>query len=389
MLVRLRLVGGEPGGSEGELRTEKDDLGFATIPEIIRAARIRLPPGRWDHASGGVESETTLRRNRLAMETIAFRPRLLQGIAAPDIRTSFLGQQLDSPVLLAPIGSIMLFSENGAVGPARVAARRGTIFCYGILSWPDLAEVGAVAPGRLVLQLYIRGDRAWLRDVVQKAEAANCLALCVTADSVGGANRDRDLHNRYQGRAGTLHPNLPPGAGPGLEHQVRFSWDDFDWLRANTHLPLMLKGVTTTDDALTAIEHGAAVVYVSNHGGRELDHLPATLEVLPEIVAAVDGRAEIIVDGGFLRGTDVVKALALGARAVLLGKLQVWALAAGGEAGLDRALELLDHEIRETLQLLGATSVSELGPSYVRPTTPTRLGVSDWNDYEWAPMPRP
>ena len=178
------------------------------------------------------------------------------------------------------------------------------------------------------------------------------------------------------------------GAGPGLEHQVRFTWDDLAWLHEVSRLPLMVKGITTTHDALAAIEHGASVVYVSNHGGRALDHLPATIEVLPEIVAAVEGRAEVIVDSGFLRGSDVVKALALGARAVVVGKLQVWALAAGGEAGLERALELLDREVRETMQLLGAASVSELNPSFLRPGTPTRVSAYDGNQYEWAPMPR-
>jgi isopentenyl diphosphate isomerase/L-lactate dehydrogenase-like FMN-dependent dehydrogenase len=169
---------------------------------------------------------------------------------------------------------------------------------------------------------------------------------------------------------------------------VRFCWDDFDWLRSITHLPIMVKGIMTPDDAVLALEHGADAIYVSNHGGRELDHLPATIEVLPEIVAAVDGRAEVVVDSGFLRGTDVVKALALGARAVLLGKLQVWALAAGGEPALERALEILDEEIREAMLLLGARNPQELTPAYVRPATPTRHDVADWNQYEPAPLPR-
>ena len=367
---------------------DPDALGFETITEIIRAARMRLTPGLWDHASGGVESETTLRRNRLAMETVAFRPRLLRGIARADIRTTLLGHAVESPVLLGPVGTIELFSENGAIGPARVAARRGTVFCNGILTSPSLTEVGAAAPGRLMLQLYIRDDRDWLREVAEKAEAAGYLALCVTADSIGGGTRDRDIHNRYHARDRTLHPNLRPGAGPGLEHQVRFTWDDLSWLHEVSRLPLIVKGITTTHDALAAIEHGASVVYVSNHGGRALDHLPATVEVLPEIVAAVEGRAEVIVDSGFLRGSDVVKALAMGARAVVVGKLQVWALAAGGEAGLERALELLDREVRETMQLLGAASVSELNPSFLRPGTPTRVSAYDGNQYEWAPMPR-
>ena len=366
----------------------KDDAGFATISEIIRAARSRLPQGLWDHSAGGVGTETTLRRNRLAMETIAFRPRLLRGVGTPDIRATFLGQRLESPVMLAPIGTVAQYARHGSLGPARVAARRGTFYCSGVMTSPDLTTVGAAAPGHLMLQLYIRGDRSWLTEVVQKAEAAGYLALCVTADSIGGGIRDRDLHNRFRANEGVPHPNLPPDGGPGLEHQLDFDWDDFAWLRSATRLPVLIKGITSAEDARAAVELGAAAVYVSNHGGRALDHLPSSIEVLGEVVEAVEGRAEVIVDSGFLRGTDVVKAIALGAKAVLVGKLQVWGLAAGDEAGLDRALELLDREIRETLQLLGARSLSELKPSHLRPSSPTRQAIDDWNRYEAAPLPR-
>jgi 4-hydroxymandelate oxidase len=365
---------------------DNDAAGFATISEIIRAARNRLPQGLWDHAAGGVGTETTLRRNRQAMETVAFRPRLLRGVGTPDIRTTFLGHQLESPVMLAPVGTIAQFSQNGSLGPAHVAKKRGTIFCCGVMTSPDLTEVGAAAPGHLMLQLYIRGDRSWLQETVQKAEAAGFLAICVTADSIGGGTRDRDQHNRFH--ADVPHPNLPPDGGHGLEHQLDFTWEDFAWLRSVTKLPTMVKGITSTDDARAAVEYGVSAVYVSNHGGRALDHLPSSIEVLPEIVDAVAGRAEIIVDSGFLRGTDVVKAIAYGAKAVLVGKLQAWSLAAAGEAGLDRALALLDAEIRETLQLVGAKSLSEVSPANLRPAVPTRQAVDDWNFYQSAPLPR-
>jgi 4-hydroxymandelate oxidase len=365
-----------------------DETGFATIAEIIRAARNRLPQGLWDHAAGGVGTETTLRRNRLAMEAVAFRPRLLQGPGTPEIKTTFLGRQLESPVMLAPVGTIAQFSQHGSLSPARVAARRGTIFCCGVMTSPDLTTVGAEARGHLMLQLYIRGDRSWLRETAQKAEAAGYLALCVTADSIGGGTRDRDQHNRFSANAGVPHPNLPPDGGHGLEHQLDFTWDDFAWFKSITNLPVMVKGVTTVEDARKSVEVGASAVYVSNHGGRALDGLPASIEVLPEIVEAIEGRAEVVVDSGFLRGTDVVKAIAMGARAVLVGKLQVWSLAAAGEAGLNRALELLDAEIRETLQLIGARNLSEVGPHNLRASTPTRYGPDDWNRYEPAPLPR-
>jgi isopentenyl diphosphate isomerase/L-lactate dehydrogenase-like FMN-dependent dehydrogenase len=366
----------------------EDHADFTTISEIIQAARNRLPQGLWDHAAGGVGTETTLRRNRLAMESIAFRPRLLRGVGTPDIHATVLGNRIESPVMLAPVGTITQFARHGSLGPARVAAKRGTIFCYGVMTSPDLTTVGAAAPGHLMIQIYIRGDRSWLTDLVRKAEAAGYLALCVTADSIGGGTRDRDQHNRFRANEGVPHPNLPPGGGPGIEHQLDFDWDDFAWLRSITELPVMIKGITSAEDARMAVELGAAAVYVSNHGGRALDHLPSSIEVLPEIVEAIDGKAEVIVDSGFLRGTDVVKAIALGAKAVLVGKLQTWGLAAGDEAGLDRALELLDREIRETLQLLGAKSLDELRPSHLRPANPTRQAIDDWNRYEPAPLPR-
>ena len=360
---------------------------FQTIPEIIRAAKALLAPSLWDLASGGAESETTLRRNRLAMETYAFRPRLLRGVETPSLRTTFLGHSIDSPVILAPIGSIASFHPDGALAPARVAARRHTISCIGTLAWPSLTEVAAQVPGPHIFQLYVRGDRDWLRALVGRAEDAGYVALCFTADSPGGARRERDLHNRHRLRDDAARPNLPEGGGLGVQFQVRFNWDDFDWLRSLTRLPIILKGVLTAEDALLAVEHGADAIYVSNHGGRELDHLPAAMEVLAEIVEAVRGRAEVVVDSGFLRGTDVVKALALGARAVGIGKLQVWGLAAQGERGLEQALEILDEEMRHALRLIGVGTLDELTPSYVRPSAPTRASFLDWNQWEYAPMP--
>jgi isopentenyl diphosphate isomerase/L-lactate dehydrogenase-like FMN-dependent dehydrogenase len=374
------------GGGQVGMAGEQSEL--ATISEVIRAARSRLPQGLWDHSAGGVGTETTLRRNRQAFETLAFRPRLLRGVGTPEIHTTFLGRRLESPVMLAPVGTIAQFSRNGSLGPARVAAKRGTILCYGVMTSPDLTTVGAEAQGHLMLQLYIRGDRSWLKETVQKAEDAGYLAICVTADSIGGGIRDRDLHNRFRANAGVPHPNLPPDGGHGLEHQLDFDWDDFAWLRSITKLPTMIKGITSVEDACAAVELGCAAVYVSNHGGRALDHLPSSIEVLPEIVEAVDGKAEVILDSGILRGTDVIKAMALGAKAVLVGKLQAWGLAAGEEAGLDRALGLLDSEIRESMQLLGVKTLDELRPSHVRPSTPTRLAPDDWNHYQPAPIPR-
>lgn len=371
------------------------EVSFATISEIMRTARQRLAPHLWDHAAGGVGTETTLRRNRQVMESIAFRPRLLQGTGAPDITTSVLGHQLDSPIMFAPVGTTSLFSRHGALAPASVAAKRRLVSFSSVMTSPrsvmtmaQMGEVGAAAEGRAVLQFYVRGDRAWLRDLVGNAAEAGFWALCLTADSIGGGTRDRDLLNDYRSFIRALEPDLPSSDAEGLRHQLAFTWDDFSWLRTQTELPIFVKGVTTPQDAGEAAERGAQAIYVSNHGGRALDSLPATIEVLPEIVEAVRGRAEVVVDSGFLRGTDIVKALVLGARAVGIGKLQLWALAAGGQAGLECAVDLLEREVRETLQLLGAASIAQLTQANLRPATPTRYAVANLNEYEWAPVPR-
>lgn len=339
------------------------------IPDIIRRARVAMSPGLWEYAGGGAESGITVRRNRAALESVAFRPRILAQSPCPELRTTVMGQPVASPVLLAPVGSLSLFDDAGAVAGARAAERHGTMFFVGTLAHPGLAEVAASTQGPLVFQLYVRGDRAWLKDLLQEAEAVGYAGFCLTADSSGNAQRGRDISGRFRLPA-MPHPNLPPGGDRGAAHQVAFSWGDFEWLRSQTSLPIAIKGILSAEDAELAVRHGADAVYVSNHGGRELDHLPATVEVLPEIAAAVDGRAEILLDGGVVRGSDVVKALALGARAVLIGKLQVWALAAGGTECLVGALRTLDDEIRHVLRLLGVSRVTDVGPGQVRPGLP-------------------
>lgn len=359
-----------------------------TIAEIVRDARNRMSTVMWDIASGGVESEATLRRNRSVMEAYAFQPRVLRGVVEPDLTTTVLGQQIASPVMLAPVGSIALFHPDGALAPARVAAKRGTISVVGALASPALAEVAAASSGPLIFQIYVRGDREWLHALVRQAEDAGYLALCLTVDSTGESRREREIHNRYR-RVPPPQPNLPPGRRreEGVAHQVRFTWDDLDWLRSVTSLPIILKGIINPADAALAVEHGVDAVYVSNHGARELDHLPSSLEMLEEVHAAVAGQAEILIDSGFLRGTDVVKALALGARAVLIGKLQLWGLAAAGTDGLARVLDILDAEIAHTMQLLGAHRVADLSRQFVRPSRPTRYAGSYVTEYTPSSLP--
>jgi isopentenyl diphosphate isomerase/L-lactate dehydrogenase-like FMN-dependent dehydrogenase len=348
---------------------------FLTIPEVVDAARRRLPPHVWDFSVGGSESETTLRRNRAAFESVAFRPRVLRDVSSVDLATTFLGHPLALPVMVARVGSIMQFDPDGALAVARAADRAGTASFVAGVSSPSLEEVRAGSMGPLVFQLYVRGDRDWLARLVRRVENAGYAALCLTLDSAVYGRRERDLHNRFFPREGKSRPNVEepptgPAARPAAEYQAALTWEDVDWLVGASRLPLVLKGIVTPDDATLAVEHGAAVVHVSNHGGRQLDHAPATIEVLPEIVAAVAGRAEVIVDSGFMRGSDVIKALCLGARAVLVGKLMAWGLAAGGVDGLVRTLEILRSEIGVTMAQLGARSVAELGPDLVRPSAP-------------------
>jgi isopentenyl diphosphate isomerase/L-lactate dehydrogenase-like FMN-dependent dehydrogenase len=348
---------------------------WITIPEIISAARANLPASAWDYSFGGADTETTLRRNRTAFDYIALRPRVLRDVRVCDTATSFLGQPLALPVMLAPIGGPQNYHPDGALACARAADEVGTMAFIGTLSSPSMEDVRAGSKGPLVFQIYVRGDRAWMESLVRRVERAGYSALCLTVDSAAYGRRERDLQKRFfRGEGGGVQPNLvgltsgdPNGS---RDHQAGLSWDDVAWLRETTSLPLILKGILSPEDAELAVQHGVAAVYISNHGGRQLDHLPATLDVLPEIVAAVAGRADVLIDSGFMRGTDVIKAVAMGARAVLIGKLMAWALGAGGQAGVAAALQILKTEMLSAMANIGVHSIEELGPQCLRPTYP-------------------
>ncbi|MFN8535078.1 MAG: alpha-hydroxy acid oxidase [Dehalococcoidia bacterium] len=368
-----------PGAIAGNFETQYAGLvihadldRLVTIPAIVDAARRALPAELWDYSCGGSESETTLRRNRSAFDEIAFRPRVLRDVSRVDIGATFLGEALALPIMLAPVGSIGHFDTRGALACAGAAHRNRTAAFVSSLSTPDLETVSADRSGPLYFQLYMSGSREWAAGIVRRVEEAGYAGLCLTVDSAAYSRRERDLHNRFVPMGGIERPNLRD-LGPassrrqGPRGEATVTWETVDWLRSTTRLPLMLKGIMTDHDARLAVEHGADVVYVSNHGGRQLDHLPAAIDVLPEIVAAVDGRAEVLVDSGFMRGSDVVKALCLGARAVLIGKLMLWGLAAAGEPGLVRTLEILAQEIRITMANLGAVSIADLVPGHLRP----------------------
>jgi isopentenyl diphosphate isomerase/L-lactate dehydrogenase-like FMN-dependent dehydrogenase len=340
------------------------DIDFVTNQEIIVAARRNLTDNVWHYLTGGAESETTMRRNRYGFDSLAFRPRVLIDVSKIDPSTSFLGHKLYIPVMLAPIGSLQSITPDGGIAVARAAEQCGTINFVSSVTQPSLEEIAGAGRSPKIFQLYVQGDLAWVENLLSRVKRAGYAALCLTVDTAHYGHRERQMMDRW----------LPPSRrGVGYEYRAGLTWDTLDAIKEMTGLPFILKGVATADDAAIAVAHGVSAIYVSNHGGRQLDHGRATIDMLPEIIAAVDGKAEIVLDGGIVRGSDVLKAVALGARAVAIGKLQGWGLAANGQAGLVRVLEILESEIVTTMALLGVTRLDQLNPAYlckVQPLTP-------------------
>jgi glycolate oxidase len=331
---------------------------FLTLQEIVAAARRNLPPGPWSYLIGGTETETTVKRNRHALDSIAFRPRVLRDVGRVDPSGLFLGKTTRLPVMLAPIGGLESIVEGGAATAARAAAQFNVPQMLSSVCQPGLEQTAAAAPTVRSFQLYVRGDDAWVDDFVRRAMDNGFTSFCLTVDVAAYSRRERDLLGRF------VKP-WRAKAAEGAAFQAGLSWDQVKRFRDKHDIPLILKGIATAEDAEIAVQHGVEVVYVSNHGGRQLDHGLGSAAVLPEVVKAVNGRAEVWVDGGFMRGSDVVKAVALGASTIGLGRLTGLALAAGGAQGLVRALELLEDEIRICLGLLGVTSLAALTPQHV------------------------
>jgi isopentenyl diphosphate isomerase/L-lactate dehydrogenase-like FMN-dependent dehydrogenase len=344
-------------------------------------AREKLSQPFFDYIAGGADDEVTLRRNRQAFEGIELRPRALVDVSEVDLSTTVVGERLKMPVLLAPVAVQRLAHPEGELATARAAAAAGTIMTLSTMASASIEEVAEASEGPKWFQLYVHPDRNVSKRMVQRAEAAGYKAVCLTVDVPRLGRRERDFRNRFDYPPGVAHRNyigeveLPPlevesgqsalSASADILIDPSLTWDVIDWLRSFTSLPVIVKGVMTGEDVRLAVEHGASAIVVSNHGGRQLDGVPATIAVLPEIVTAVQGRCEVLLDSGIRRGTDVLKALALGANAVLVGRAFVWGLTVGGEKGVTQVLSMLRNELELAMALCGCRSVSDVSPEVV------------------------
>src|SRR5262252_435374 len=372
------------------------------IEDLRRRAKRRLPRVVFDYIDGGAEDESTLRANCRAFELVTFRPRCAVATPVCDLRTTVLGTSVSMPVILAPVGSCRLMFPRGEVAAAQVAGKADIIYTLSTLSGCRLEDVAAVSGGPVWYQLYLVGGRDCALGGIERARKAGFSALVVTIDTPVAGFRERDLRNGAKELlSGKLGPMLPfvsqllvrprwltalladgglmkfenvviPGKGPmlyadvtaALEQSV-VTWDDLKWIRQAWNGPIVIKGIHTPEDARRAVDIGADAVVVSNHGGRQLDGVAPTLRVLPEVVAAVGDRIEVLLDGGIRRGSDIVKALCLGARAVMAGRAYAYGLGAAGGAGVSRAIDILRVDLVRTLKLLGCASVAELDGTYV------------------------
>ena len=333
---------------------------FVTLPEIRKHAKKVLPRDVWNFGDGGAETETTLRRNRRALDRLAIRQDILVDVREIDLSTSLLGVPLSWPVAVAPMGGLILFHPQGDLEMARGASQGDTLqFLSGAAGW-TVEDVAKAGPGPKMFQLYHHGDRAWVADLLQRVEASGYHAVVLTVDVQVYGRRERDIVHRYSPRQAMSH--APNPRGPDQSYPERLTWDDVAWLKKTTRLPVGLKGIMTALDARRAVEAGVELVWVSNHGGRQLDHTQASLDALPAVVDAVAGAAAVMVDGGFNRGTAVLKGLALGADVVAVGRTVLWGLAADGAAGVACALGILRRELRTTMALCGQTNIKGLSP---------------------------
>ena len=346
-----------------------------SVLDYETAARATLPKIAYDYYASGANDEITLRENHAAYERIKLKPRVLIDTSKRDLTTNVLGQSVTMPILVAPTAFHRMAHPEGEVATGRAAGKAGTIMMLSTLSTSSIEEVMSEATGPVWFQLYVYRDREATLSLVRRAESAGCKAIALTVDAQVWGRRERDIKNRFRLPKGLSIKNLMPAgreqlpkeeADSGLAAYVTWqfdqtlSWKDVDWLCSKAKIPVLLKGVLHPEDARLAIDHGAAGVIVSNHGARQLDTVPATIEALPEIIEAIDGKIEVLIDGGIRRGTDVFKAIALGAKAVGVGRPIIWGLAVDGEQGAKRVLDILRKDFELTMRLCGCASVQEI-----------------------------
>jgi isopentenyl diphosphate isomerase/L-lactate dehydrogenase-like FMN-dependent dehydrogenase len=393
-----------------------DSPQVVNIADLRRLAQRRLPKVVFDYIDGGADAELTLRENSRIFDDVLFRPRNAVAMPQCDLRTTIFGQELALPFVLAPVGSSRMFYPRGEVVAARAAGAAGTAYSLSTLSGCRVEEVKAGTTGPVWYQVYLVGGRDIATAAIERANACGCSALLVTVDTAVAGLRERDFRNgtkelltrnlttmlpfvhQFLARPRWLasfladgglmsFPNvaLPDGpmsyadVGAALE-QSTVCWDDLRWIRDLWKGPLVIKGVMIGEDARQAVDEGADGIIVSNHGGRQLDSVYPTLRALPEVVAAVNGRAEVLLDSGIRRGSDIVKAICLGAKGVLVGRAYAYGLGAGGEDGVRRAIQILRNDVVRTLKLLGCRSIAELDESYVTFPAEWRVRAADYTD---------
>ncbi len=372
------------------------------IEDFRAVARRRLPRMIFDYLDGGSDDEVTLRANRTGFGKYQLMPRVLRDVENIDLATTVLGQEVDLPLLISPTGQTRMFHHGGEMAVARAAARAGTIYSLSSVSSTSIEDTAAASPDPKWFQIYVWRDRGVTKEFIARCRDSGYHALCLTVDLSTHGNRERDLRNGLSFPA-TLnlktvtdvlrHPrwlyhyltgsrieianvvNSPrvqlPDSGNLMEYVASqfdptVTWEDAAWMIDQWGGPFLIKGITSPEDARRAVDIGASGIIISNHGGRQLDTSPPAIEMLPEIVRAVAGRAEILIDGGVRRGTDVIKALALGAQAVMIGRPYLYALAAGGEAGVERMFDLFRAEITRDMALLGCPKISDITAEYIR-----------------------
>ena len=349
-----------------EQHAKQQEATFRSLTEMVQLAQKHLERGDWDYLVGAADTEASLRRNRAAVESWVFKPRILNDVSAVSIESQLLGSAMRIPVVLPPIGSVQAFEAGGGISVARAAKDFGILQILSSSCSPDYEAVAQGVPGPRIYQLYLTGDQDWMDDHIRRAIDAGYTGFCLTADTQVYSRRERDVMKGYVPMSG----RSASAANGDFSHQASMTWDTIAHIKDTHDIPLIVKGVMHEDDAARCVEAGVDVIYVSNHGGRQLDHAMACIDALPQVSQAVAGRVPVVVDGGFMRGADVVKGLCLGADFVGMGRFEGLAMAAGGYAGLMRGLKILEQEIRISMALLGAPDLASLNSSLLQRAQP-------------------